>query len=313
MGNFSMNIITFLLCLFCIGVSTSFGQMETQENKSSEKAETTYLIIRTDDAGMSHSANMGLKKLLDTGLPVSVSIMFPCPWYQEAVSIIKEYPENVTAGIHLTLNSEWQYYRWGPVTGQESVPSLVDKNGHFFHSSDDVYNNNPDMEEVEKELRAQIERALASGLDIDYVDYHMGTVINHPDFRKVVEKLAEEYKLGMFGYFGETSYSPHYRAAPKSKVDSLVAMIPKLEPGYNYLVTHVGINNQELGALKDMNADSPLANMAANRQGELDALTSKKFRKAIQKSDVKLITYEELIEMEGLDSMKSPFPLVEEE
>lgn len=309
MGKFSSNFVILVVCLLCTGVSNSYGQMETQENSTSGDEKATHLIIRTDDAGMSHAANLGLKKLLDTGLPVSVSIMFPCPWYQEAVKILKEYPENVTVGIHLTLNSEWQYYRWGPVTGQEAVPSLVDESGHFFHSSDDVYNNNPDMDEVEKELRAQIERAMASGLDIDYVDYHMGTVINHPDIRKVTEKLAEEYELGMFGYFGEESYSPHYRAAPKDKADSLVAMLPKLEPGYNYLITHVGINNEELGAMKDMNTGSPLAEMAVNRQAELDALTSKKFRKALQKSDVELISYEELIEMEGLKNMRSPFPM----
>ena len=83
--------------------------------------EQVYLVIRTDDAGMSHSVNMALEKLIATGLPVSVSVMFPTPWYQETVDILKRHPE-VAVGIHLTLNSEWRNYRWGPVLGRTAVP-----------------------------------------------------------------------------------------------------------------------------------------------------------------------------------------------
>ena len=84
-----------------------------------------YLIIRADDAGMSHSVNLALQRLIDARLPLSVSVMFPCPWYQETVEILKRHPE-VAVGIHLTLNSEWKNYRWGPVSGREAVPTLVD-------------------------------------------------------------------------------------------------------------------------------------------------------------------------------------------
>src|SRR2546426_9237356 len=93
------------------------------------------LIIRTDDVGMSHSVNMALQRLIDTGLPLSVSVMFACPWYQETVEILKRHPA-VAVGIHLTLNSEWKNYRWGPVTGREAVPTLVDSNGYFFQSAE---------------------------------------------------------------------------------------------------------------------------------------------------------------------------------
>jgi len=92
------------------------------------------LIIRTDDIGMSHSVNMAMQKLVSTGMPVSVSVLFVCPWYQEAVEILKQHP-NVSVGIHLALNSEWKNYRWGPVTGSTAVPSLVDENGFFFPSN----------------------------------------------------------------------------------------------------------------------------------------------------------------------------------
>src|SRR5436305_8697637 len=135
-------------------------------------SESASLIIRSDDAGMSHSVNMALEKLIESGLPVSVSVMFPTPWYQETVEMLKRHP-SVSVGIHLTLNSEWKNYRWGPVLGRTAVPSLVDEDGYFFPSGEALDNNHPDLKQVEAELRAQIDRAMKSGLKIDYVDYHM--------------------------------------------------------------------------------------------------------------------------------------------
>jgi predicted glycoside hydrolase/deacetylase ChbG (UPF0249 family) len=279
------------------------GQAASSRHPAS--AEQVYLIIRTDDAGMSHSVNMGLERLIKTGLPVSVSVMFPTPWYQETVEILKRYPE-VSVGIHLTLNSEWKNYRWGPVLGRVAVPTLVDADGYFFPSSQALYQNHPDLKEVEKELRAQIESARGSGLKIDYVDYHMGTVVGTPEFREIAERLAKEFGLGMSGYFGETSHDPQYSAAPANKGDSLQAMIDRLNPRFNLVVTHVGIDDSELGALVDMNTSFPLPEMSKNRQGELDALTSRRFRDALKARNVRLITYRQLIEMNGLKSMKRP-------
>lgn len=291
-----------ILCTIILvtGTSTVLSQ-STNMDTDSEK----YLMIRTDDIGMSHSVNMGVTKLLDTGYPVSVSVMFACPWYQEAVTILKEY-ENTSIGVHLTLNSEWEHYRWGPVTGREAVPSLVDEDGYFFHSSSTLYNNQPKRAELEKELRAQIERALASGLEIDYVDYHMGTAMGDPMFREVTENLAKEYKLGLWGYFGSSEFYDHYRASPEDKIDSLVTMMNSVEPGYSYLVTHVGIDDAELGAMKDMNNSSPLAKMSANRQGELDGLTSAAFANALKENGIKLVTFGDLIDIKGLENMKRP-------
>ena len=264
-----------------------------------------YLIIRTDDAGMSHSVNMALEKLIATGMPVSVSVMFPTPWYQETVELLKRHPE-VSVGIHLTLNSEWKNYRWGPILGRTAVPSLVDTEGYFFASSRALYDNHPDLREVEQELRAQINRALHSGLKIDYVDYHMNTAVGRPEFREIAERLAREFGLGMSTYFGETRNDPQYSAAPAHKTDSLLAMIDRLHPRYNLVVTHVGLDDAELGALLDMNTSGPLPEMSKNRQGELDALTSQRFRDAIKAHNVRLLTYRELIAIQGLKSMRRP-------
>ena len=263
------------------------------------------LLIRTDDIGMSHSVNMAMQQLVQSGLPVSVSVLFVCPWYQEAVEILKQHP-NVSVGIHLALNSEWKNYRWGPVVGSAAVPSLVDENGFFFASSEALHQRNPDLGEVEKELRAQIDRALRSGLKIDYVDYHMGTVTRYPELRTLTERLAQEYGLGMSEYFGETEDTPQYSAAPAAKGDSLAVMINRLKPGLNLVVTHVGIDDAELGALLDMNTDEPLPDMSKNRQGELTALTSPRFSAALKARNVVLVTYRDVIAKEGLQSMRRP-------
>ena len=265
----------------------------------------TYLLIRTDDAGMSHSVNVALQRLIESGLPVSVSVMFPTPWYQETVELLKRHP-STSVGIHLTLNSEWKNYRWGPVLGRTAVPSLVDADGYFFPAADTLYKNHPNLQEVERELRAQIERALGSGLKIDYVDYHMGTVMGHPEFRAITERLAREFSLGMSGYFGEVRHDPQYAALPRAKLDSLLVMVNRLEPGLNMVITHVGIDDAELGALLDMNTSFPLPDMSKNRQGELDALTSPRFSAALKARDIRLVTYRQLIDTHGLQVMRRP-------
>src|SRR5436305_13640675 len=110
----------------------------------------------------------------------------------------------------------------------------------------------------------------------------------------------------MSGYFGETMDNPQYWAAPRSKADSLVAFIDRLKPGGNVVVTHVGIDDAELGALLDMNTDQPLPEMSKNRQGELDALTSDRFAGAVKARNVQLITYRELITKQGLKAKRTP-------
>ena len=254
---------------------------------------------------MSHSVNMALERLMQAGMPLSVSVMFPTPWYQETVEILKRHPE-VAVGIHLTLNSEWKNYRWGPVSGRSAVPSLVDEEGYFFSTSEALHEHHPDIKEVERELRAQIDRAKRTGLRIDYVDYHMGTAIRYPEFRELTERLANEYHLGMSEYFAENRGNPQYDAAPAAKTDSLLAFVSRLVPGVNLVVTHVGIDNEELGALLDMNTDGGLPEMSKNRQGELDAITSQRFRDAVKAHHVQLINYRQLIEKQGLQSMRRP-------
>ena len=274
--------------------------LSAQQTDEGEK-----LLIRCDDSGMSNATNLALEKMIESGIPFSTSVMFACPWYQQAVALLKANPQ-VSVGIHLTLNAEWKNYRWGPVLGKE-VSSLTDEVGYFFPSRKTFHEHNPKLEEVEKELRAQIARAMNSGLKIDYIDYHMGTAMDKPEYRDIVETLAKENHLGISRYFGEFYTDNMYPAPIESKQDSLIDILQnKLEKGkVNLMVCHCGVDTDELRAMIDMNPSGP-PKMSLNRQAELSALLSPEFIAEVKKNKIKLITYRELIENVGRENMKRP-------
>jgi len=178
------------LAIIIVAVISIFIFLTCDSEKLVEERQKE-LLIRCDDIGMNHSVNLAMKEVINSGIPFSVSVMFTCPWYQEAVEILKENPQ-VSVGIHLVLNAEWKNYRWGPVLGKEAVPTLVDHAGFFFPSRKSLYDNNPNTDEVKAELIAQIDRAFQTGLKIDYMDYHMGTAVSNPEWRLIVEELAKE-------------------------------------------------------------------------------------------------------------------------
>lgn len=293
-----MNRILLLNILFLCSLIPLFAQDQNQPKPKE-------LIIRADDSGMSHASNVALKQLCETGLPFSTSIMFAGPWYQESVEILKNYP-HVSAGIHLTLNSEWKNLRWGPVAGASTVPSIVDSKGFFTQSRGALRALNPTLADIETELRAQIKRALASGIRIDYVDYHMGAAVETPERRAIVEKLAKEYGLAISRYFGERDVDGMYSLEVDEKKPHLIALMNEMNAEkVNLLVTHIITDTPEAQALIDMNPSGP-AFMSRHGQAELDALCSLAFRKALEENKVKLVTYKDLIDRIGLDNMKSP-------
>jgi predicted glycoside hydrolase/deacetylase ChbG (UPF0249 family) len=261
------------------------------------------LLIRLDDIGMNHSVNMALLKAAQTGMPLSASVQFACPWYQEAVEILKKYP-NVTVGVHLTLTSEWKNYRWGPVTGRTAVPSLVDSNGYFPQSTRAFAKSGYKLSEIETELSAQIERAQASGLKITYIDPHMGIALSSPELRALTEKLAHKYKLAIstlssVTYFGET-YKEMWGEPIATKKDAFLTYISKLNPDKpNMMVLHTATPSPEMDVLVDMNSNmmnskegKPLTSL--HRQTELNALLSPEFVAMIGKK-FQLINYDQLL------------------
>lgn len=270
-----------------------------------QKDDKIPVLIRCDDIGMCHAVNVAAKEVLETGIPVSMSVMVPCPWFAEAAELLKKYP-NVSIGIHLTLNSEWKQYRWGPVSGSQTVPTLVDSLGSFFPSRSALFGNNPKLSEIETELRAQIEKALHAGLTIDYLDYHMGAAVQTLETRMIVEKLAAEYKLGISRYYDEVGIEGWYFAAPANKTDSMMLKLRTLLPGSTKLfVIHVGLDTPEMNAMEDANPWGP-KDMSKHRNAEFNALLSPQFQQLLRDQKYRLINYRMMNKEKGLGAMKRP-------
>lgn len=150
-------------------------------------ADTRLLIVNADDLGSSHAANLGVYDALRSGLATSASLMVPCPWAREAASRYR----GESVGVHLTLNAEFDLYRWGPIT---HAPSLLDGDGGFPRTVEDLWDH-ADLDEVRRECRAQIERAIYWGFDATHLDTHMGTLLLRPEFFDVYLELALEFRL----------------------------------------------------------------------------------------------------------------------
>src|SRR2546426_10276848 len=145
------------------------------------------LIVNCDYLGSSHAANIGVYEALREGVATSATLMVPCPWARDAASRYRG--EDV--GVHLTLNAEFDLYRWGPIT---HAPSLLDGDGGFPRTVEDVWDH-ADVDEVRRELRAQVERAIYWGFDVSHLDSHMGTLQLKPEFFDVYLELAVEFRL----------------------------------------------------------------------------------------------------------------------
>jgi predicted glycoside hydrolase/deacetylase ChbG (UPF0249 family) len=237
-----------------------------------------YLIIHGDDAGMSHSANIGTIDAMEKGIVSSASIMVPCPWFVEIAEYAREHPER-DFGIHLTLNCEWKRYRWGPVASREKVPSLVDKDGYLWSNVRQVAEN-AKTEEVEIELRAQIDRARQFAVPITHLDTHMGSIIARPDLVGVYVKLAIEYDVPiLFLRTVDENMAKEYPALAEqaqkllplfrehklplldqmaqlygeqpgmTRREAYLETLRKLRPGVSQLIIHCGYDDAELRAI----------------------------------------------------------------
>ena len=190
-----MRVMT--LCLLCLVVVTL--PLLAAELPPSINALLGYqptdklLIINGDDAGMCHTANLACMDSLERGLMTGTTIMVPCPWFPEMAAYAAKHPEH-DFGVHITLTSEWKGYKWGPVLGRSAVPKLCDKDGYLWPDVEPLYAHG-DLEQAYQESKAQIEKALAAGIDITHLDCHMGCLQYSNEYFEVYLRLAKEYNL----------------------------------------------------------------------------------------------------------------------
>jgi predicted glycoside hydrolase/deacetylase ChbG (UPF0249 family) len=185
-------------CIFIIACLASFlAHAQSSEKTYAEKLGypkgKKVLIIHVDDVGMSYESNQGAIKSIREGVANSLSVMMPCGWVPGFVNYLKEN-QDLDAGLHLTLTSEWKDYRWGPLAGKNQVKGLVDTQGAMWRSVGDVVKN-ASADEVEIEIRAQLERARTMGFEPTHLDSHMGTLFATPAFMERYLKVGMEEKI----------------------------------------------------------------------------------------------------------------------
>jgi predicted glycoside hydrolase/deacetylase ChbG (UPF0249 family) len=285
------------------------------ETKGLEKGKK-YLIIHADDAGMCHSENVATFDAMEKGVVSSASIMAPCPWFKEAAEYARKHPEK-DFGVHITLTSEWDNYRWGPVASKDKVPSLVDKEGYLWDNVALVAKN-AKADEVEIEIRAQIERCKQFGVPVTHLDTHMGSVLARPEIAQVYIKLGLEYSIPILFI-----RDPKQIAEESPEIAKAVGMAVKLlesqglpvldnleqyyggdtleerwknyntcldglKPGVTQLIIHCGYDNEELQGI---------TGSFKGRDGDRQIFTDPKMAEKLKALDIQVITWKQFREM----------------
>ena len=233
------------------------------------------LMVHADDIGMSHSVNLATMEALKHGMVTSASIMVPCPWMPEIAAYAREHTD-VDFGLHLTLTSEWKYYRWRPVAPPDKVKGLLDPEGYMWRSEVDTAKH-ATPQEIETEIRAQVERARQFGIKPTHLDTHMGTLYARQDFFDVYTKLGKEYGIPVMvmrvtpeslAYAKASNIPVGETALRKVEADGFVLLdylvtgvngktfaerkqayhelLRNLKPGVTMLIVHLGLDNDEL-------------------------------------------------------------------
>ncbi|MFP4094394.1 MAG: polysaccharide deacetylase family protein [Cyclobacteriaceae bacterium] len=255
------------------------------------------LIIRSDDMGFSHAANHAMIETYEKGITTSVEIMVPTPWFPEAVRLLKEHPD-LDVGIHITLTSEWSNVKWRPLT---KAPGLADEDGYFFPMIWPNSNYGPEqalreqdwtLEEVEAEMRAQIETALHHLPHISHLSAHMGCTSMAPEVEEVYRKLSAEYGLDIHPedlgvkrarYAGPTD-------TPALKRQSFINMLRQLTPGTYLFVDHPAYDVPEVRGIHHTGYED----VAVDRQGVTNILTDPEVIQLIKDLQIDLVSYADL-------------------
>lgn len=229
--------------------------MTTLAERLGHAADAKLLIINCDDLGSSRAANVSIYHALRKGTATNATLMVPCPWSRDAARM--HMGEDV--GVHLTLTSEWDTYRWAPITHS---PSLLDGDGGFPRTVADTWDH-ADIDEVRKECRAQIERAILWGFDVTHLDSHMGTSQLKPEFFDVYLELAIDFglPLRMASHSAERSigfpyrklaaaegvvFTDHFVYCPVGARKTIERTLFDLRPGVTEVFLHPAVDSDEL-------------------------------------------------------------------
>ena len=276
------------------------------------------LIIHIDDAGMSHSSNMGAIEAITHGAGTSCSIMAPCAWTPEIVHHARQNPA-LDAGLHITLTAEWQEYRWGPVAGKQHVPGLVDPEGCLWPGVPEVVEH-ATADEVETEIRAQLDRLLTMGYRPTHLDSHMGTVFANPEYIQKYFMIGAEHGIPLFVPGGHNQYMIETEAIPPGinpdtiqamsqalwemgspvlddchlkgcdwdigrKVDHYIDVLQRMRPGLMQIILH---------ATQPSDAFHAITDSGPARETDLRLVQDPRFNKALQDQHIILSTWQEL-------------------
>src|ERR1700682_830518 len=285
--------------------STLSAQTKTIAERLGHPADSKLLILHADDLGAAHSVDVASFDALDKSAITSASIMVPTPWVTEVAAYARAHP-NADLGLHLTLTSEWETYRWGSVSPADKIPGLLDSPGTFPNDEKFVAARAKPIE-VERELRAQIDRALALGIRPTHLDSHMGSPFTTPELIATYVKVAHDYHLPFLAVKGSPLAAPQAGigaqdvlldaviiAGPEVPRDQWKAFYLKsiagLKPGLTEMIVHLGHDDSELQAVMVDHEGYG----SAWRQRDYDVVNSPEFKKALQDKHLILVTWREL-------------------
>jgi predicted glycoside hydrolase/deacetylase ChbG (UPF0249 family) len=298
--------VFFLSCICLFLSKTIPAQTKTVAERLGYPADTKLLIIHADDLAIAHSEDSASFEALDKGAVTSASVIVPGPWLAEVADYAKVHPD-ADLGLHLALTSEWKTFRWGSVESKDKVPSLLDPAGTFW-SLTELVAKNAKPQEVEREYRAQIQRAMGLGIRPTHLDTHMGSALATPEILAVYVKVAHEFHLPMLA--PRIPGDPLKLAALLSEkdvmLDSVVIANPSvrpdqwkefyldaiknMKPGLTEIIVHLGHDDAELQAVTVDHPDYG----SAWRQRDFDVVSSPEFKKALQGNHVILVKWKDL-------------------
>lgn len=285
-----MKRVICLNLIFCAFLSSVFARDSTSSRE-------IRLLVRGDDMGFCHAANAGCIESYKFGIMRSVELMVPTPWFMEAVRMLNENPE-LDVGIHLTLTSEWSNLKWGPLTPAKSI---VDSNGYFFPMvwpnknlppNNSIHETAWKIQDIERELRAQIELALKHLPHISHLTEHMGFTSLDLKMKRLVEKLAREYELAVEIYDDSVKHFAGWEHAGtlQQRIDYFAWNLERLEPGTYLFVDHPARDNAEMRSVFHKGYE----NVAEDREWVMRVFTSAKIWETINKKNIQLINHKDL-------------------